>query len=337
MSNQPKGEFSDYTPKKVFIKRAENSKSNRDEYYIKVVDTLDSKGMPTMPVFRENFNVFADEIAYGLRRKIVYRTDNGHFARGLVRANGHLKIVHELYKKHDWKDGTPIDLTILIVRRKDKQPPFRWAMDILYKVNDFVDGDGFEIKADEGRVQNMKCGTLDRILSVIEAQANNLSGPSKKQIHNIIDIAENVGCPNHINLWYFNRLVMKDFVSWRTDDKTRREMIKHKTKFPFDGHTWPHGNWRIYPFQNILRLYAHSDIEAKAKSIMNVMEYHRSQMEEGLKDLNRELNLTGPARSNLKIPFVGGGGADIYGLAKTFFGDMNKLRENKNHLYYAFR
>lgn len=245
MASPDSSRFSDYTPLKVIRDRAARSKAGGDTYYARVTEVLDGRGRGQRPRYRVNFNVFADEVAYGLREKIVYRTDGGKFARALVRANGHLKIVHDYYRTHEAKDGHPLDLTIILVRRQDRQPPFRWVMDILYKINDHIDGDEEVIVEDPERVSDLRCRRLDLLLSTIEVQLHSLPKPAARQLGRMIDIAESAVCPASLDLWYFNRAVMKDYISWRTDDDTRREMTKHTAgRFPFDGHTWPHGEWR---------------------------------------------------------------------------------------------
>lgn len=336
MSPKPDPRYSDYVALKVVRDRASESKARGDKYYAKVVEIIDSAGEAHRPKFRANFNVFADEIAHGLRRRLLYRTDGGRFARGLVRANGHLKIVHDYYHAHDYEDGYSCNLTIIIVRRKDRKPPFRWAMDILYRINDHVDGDEDVIVADKERVAKLRCLRLDKIFNTIEAQLHSLPKHAALEIENMIDLAESVGCAENLDLWYFNRLVMKDYISWRTDDKTRRVMTKETSgRFPFDGWTFPHGNWRIYPFKNLMSLYGTGDIEKNARSVLRTIQFHRNSIIESFKDVNRELNSTAPARSNAFIPGLGGG-AEIYGLGKPFFDELAKLRNNKNHLYSAF-
>src|SRR5215471_16929749 len=59
---------------------------------------IHEKTVGTSTVFKVNynsdFNEFAASVAFALRTMIVYRTDGGRFARGLVRASGDLQNIH---------------------------------------------------------------------------------------------------------------------------------------------------------------------------------------------------------------------------------------------------
>jgi hypothetical protein len=52
---------------------------------------------PINPKFDPDFDVFAATVAYELRHRLYYRTDEGKNARGLVRATGDLATLHKLF------------------------------------------------------------------------------------------------------------------------------------------------------------------------------------------------------------------------------------------------
>src|SRR5258707_7378118 len=78
---------------------------------------------PIVVKFDSNFDEFAARVAYELRGKILYRTDGGRNARGLVRATGDLKTLHNLYLDavpkltgKPIRNGTPIRLNALLAK-----------------------------------------------------------------------------------------------------------------------------------------------------------------------------------------------------------------------------
>ena len=80
--------------------------------------------------FLRNFNAFADDVAYLLRHSMIYRSDSGHRARGIVRANKILKVIHEAYLDPTvaYQEGQKLYLRIIMVRVSDSTAPNRLVM-----------------------------------------------------------------------------------------------------------------------------------------------------------------------------------------------------------------
>src|SRR5688572_20087366 len=96
--------------------------------------------------FDTDFDVFAANVAHELRTYLYYRTDNGKNARGLVRATGDLKVIHEILRTATPRkpNGTAIRLTAILERRRDPDANMRWVMAIRFNDSDdvrFVDED----------------------------------------------------------------------------------------------------------------------------------------------------------------------------------------------------
>jgi hypothetical protein len=62
--------------------------------------------------FDHNFDAFAASAAFAIRGLVIYRSDGGKYARGLVRASGDLLAIHKAYMASQNKPsiGSPIRL-----------------------------------------------------------------------------------------------------------------------------------------------------------------------------------------------------------------------------------
>src|SRR5208282_1764915 len=101
-----------YMPEEEFVMRREAAKRRGDIW-------MHTSGDLLVP-FDSDFDKFAANVAYAIRGLVVYRSDGGVFARGLVRASGHLKMYHDAQMAvTPPTNGTKIRLVAIFYRRKD--------------------------------------------------------------------------------------------------------------------------------------------------------------------------------------------------------------------------
>jgi hypothetical protein len=84
------------------------------------------------PSFETKFDAFAANVAHELRHYIVYRTDRGRFARGLVRASQQLEVIHDELRQANHPSGQRVTIAAALYRRTHPQPTSRWMMSIQF-------------------------------------------------------------------------------------------------------------------------------------------------------------------------------------------------------------
>ncbi len=313
----------DYTPRRVLDKRADRSLHNRDKYYT-------STGTISV-MYDDNFDVFAANAAFELRHKIVYRTDGGRFARGLVRASNELQIIHAAYKDLSAarpQQGDVIRLKAHFFRRQDPMAENRWVMLIRFQAIDWIfEDDPMIVTPDPDRIAQARKSKMENALTCANMLAQNLPGDTGRRIRKMVDIAERVGPSASEDLWYYNRANALEYFRWRTDNKRRKDMTqKTNGMFPFDGHVWPNGEWRIFPFRRIAQKYGAIDPGQCDIEIKRELEFAEDEIARTFDEVNRDL-----AQTSL-------GGGTLYGpLATAFVDHLISLQKSKDHLYSAFK
>lgn len=324
----PNQKHTEFTPMQVLHRRAQSARKRGDRY-VQSLHDIKVK-------FDQNFDQFAASVAYELRHKIVYRTDGGNFARGLVRQTGDLKLLHDVYLTTNTPAGSVIRLNVIFVRRQDPVPPNRWTMSLRFIAPDWVEEEEEVIVADQTRVTNARCTALERIHVCMESVAKNLPGLFGERVRRMIAIADQVDCPKSLDLWYYNRAAAIEFFTWRTSDDRRNEMMATtKGKLPFDGYIHPHGEWRIYPFRDLVQKFAHKSLDDCGPEMQIVLEFHHTQIANTFHDINRELNKADPLLAELNKFYKGA--SSMYGLGEPFLEHLKKLQDTKDHLYSAFK
>jgi predicted SprT family Zn-dependent metalloprotease len=84
------------------------------------------------PAFSASFEKFARSAAHELRHYIVYRSDGGLFARGLVRSTGDLQRIHKDLHDLGIKEGAKVRLAAALYRRKHAEPTRRYMMAVQF-------------------------------------------------------------------------------------------------------------------------------------------------------------------------------------------------------------
>jgi hypothetical protein len=259
--------------------------------------------------FHSNFDEFAAKVAAELRHKIVYRTDGGRFARGLVRASGDLKLIHEAYMAAAAPppDGVPVRLNAMLFRRKDRMATNRWVMSARFNAPDWI----FE---DEGDV-------------VVASVAQEIQGEPGKRIRKMVEMAEELGYPRNAEFWHYNRLLVEQYTNFWTGDQ-QRQYMSHNTqgRLPFDGWVAPYGEWRRFPFRTLAAKCSALDA-ADCQSLLRAY----------LLDVDKEIYLSLAHANKQANRAAAGGGAAHSTLASGFIRHLKALQSSKDHLYSAYK
>jgi hypothetical protein len=238
----------DYTPRSVFAQRMRHHSNDK---YIGDTNVFIVR-------FDPDFNEFAANVAYALRFLIVYRTDGGKFARGLVRASDDLKHIHLALLDIPVQKATPIRLLARLYRRRDPLAANRWVMSIQFArgAADIVRGDDEPIAASQAVTDRSRCGLMDQIIhgsTILFSEPKN-HGPHVERTLKMLAIADRLGCQKAWDLWVYSGPVVFAYVQLFTGDPARKRMTAATAeKFPFNGDSGydaAHGQWRIYPFQD---------------------------------------------------------------------------------------
>ena len=100
----------DFTPRRKIEERLREAREPGSKLFKHGVITIR---------FSRDYDTFVAQTAYALRHYMVYRTDGGNFARGLIRTSQHLAALHLQYLQ-SWKDGEPLKLYCIRVKRRSR-------------------------------------------------------------------------------------------------------------------------------------------------------------------------------------------------------------------------
>lgn len=255
-----------------------------------------------------DFDRFAADVAYALRRYIYYRSDGGRFARSMVRNSGHLINIHADYGKRSTPAETKIRLWAQIIRRKELLSSDRWVLSILFDAPDMpilgtpVNQAPLSAQAIQVVGKNNMAKMLDQALIAIDVYIPRFFPKLNMKKHQfllkeMVNIAIRVGWPRNNDLWYYDPDSVKRYVNWNTGDKDRGEMTKGyiaggiKPNVPalrdkFQGLT---DNHKIFPFRDLTNLCAGRDSDDCAGTILARLDKALRQIDEGYEHLNFEL------------------------------------------------
>jgi hypothetical protein len=319
----------DHTAISELRKRAHDAIARGDKY-------VRSMGLVTTP-FRAEFDDFAAGVAHELRHRIVYRSDGGRIARGLVRASGDLELIHKALKEGKLEDGEPVALEADLWRRKDPVAANRWVMSIRFRptVSTFDEDNGAKMVTDPNDLQKRLCTATDKLIRQAALVAADIPGEQGKRIRKMVEIADRLDCQRATQLWYYNRAVAFEYFTWRTSDARRKEMTSATAgKMPFDGQILNSGAWRLFPFKSLAQKYgAHSGMrDSELETILLDID---SAIFMTFADIDAELSRNNLALSQLnQLP---NGGSSMYGLAEPFLKHLIQLQKSPDHLYSAYK
>src|SRR5262249_11284489 len=81
--------------------------------------------------FTLNYDQLVAHVAHALRAYVVYRTDGGNFARGLISISSNLREIYYHYKLHRLlSEGEALALESFLTHRKDPAPMNRWRLSL---------------------------------------------------------------------------------------------------------------------------------------------------------------------------------------------------------------
>jgi hypothetical protein len=323
----------DYMPEEEFVRRRHEAKVRGDIW-------MKTSGELLVP-FDSDFDKFVANVAYAIRGLVVYRSDGGVFARGLVRASGHLKMYHDAQiAATPPTNGITIRLIALFYRRKDPRANMRWMMQVKFVFPDWIDEEPEAIVASQEATDSGWEKAMRTVLDCAALEDQDFTGPQGDQIRAMVAIAERVGYPRNWNLWYYNRSVVFRFVKWGTNDADRDGLIKaNGGALPYDGETaYPHAEWRIYPFRELAQQYGTLDHGHCSREIHNLLETHQDTIQRTVDDIQREIDRAGMAFSYAQgYNFAGTPNSRYATLVSAFLENLQTLVNDPDHLYSAFK
>jgi hypothetical protein len=202
------------------------------------------------PAFSASFEKFAWSAAHELRHYIVYRSDGGVFARGLVRSTGDLQKIHKDLRDLGINEGAKVRLAAALYRRKHAEPTKRYMMAVQF-AHIPITGDAEVVEASPAVIQQSEENLANRVLDWAEqaGEEPKWSGDRKKRVADWAAVARRLGYPKFLELWHYNRGLVALYVQVQFEHK-RKEMTAGKPP-PFDG-SWGAIPWRVYPFKLIM-------------------------------------------------------------------------------------
>ena len=279
------------------------------------------------PTFNDNFDSFAANVAYELRHYIVYRTDGGYFARGLVRATGELAIIHEELRKQKYPSGQRITLAAALYRRSHKVPTSRWMMSIKFGRVHIAPDKAEKIVASPAITAQSDKNLAEHVLDWAAQAANEPSwtGERKKRLGDWVDLARNVGYPQFLELWHYNRGLVALFV--QPQFSNRRKAMTGGRLPPYDG-TYQGIPWRVYPFKLIMaECKRKTHVDDCYAHVANQLAQSERDIFSMIDDVYKATNKTAMAASQDTHP------SSITGSPEARFGDLAPfLRDLKKQL-----
>jgi hypothetical protein len=215
--------------------------------------------------WNSNFDLFVANVAYELRHYIIFRTDGGRYARGLVRESDEIAEIFKQLNKSPPTNGTKIRIQATFWRRRDPRATNRWALIVrflplgIYMINSEV------INASPTITTQSEKQFVEQLLHEADVVAQNVKRQNLNQgerVSGMVNIAANLGYPQCLSLWYYGPLHVDTYLDVHTNNEFRRKMTaKTGGQFPFDGwpmqgegQHWDSHEWRAFPFRAILKL-----------------------------------------------------------------------------------
>jgi len=317
-----------YMPEEEFVMRREAAKRRGDIW-------MHTSGDLLVP-FDSDFDKFAANVAYAIRGLVVYRSDGGVFARGLVRASGHLKMYHDAQMAvTPPTNGTKIRLVAIFYRRKDPRANMRWMMNIKFVMPDWVDEEPEAIIASREATDAGWAKAMRVVLDCAALAEKDFTGDQADEIHKMVALAERLGYPRNWDLWYYDRNAVNLYVDFHTNEETRRQMTRGTNGLtPFDGNSG-YGEWRIFPFQFMAKTWGTLDHDHCNRNIRESLRSAEEYVHDTLQDVIRKLKLAGGVQSFFQGYNIEGGQLNSP-LQKNFISHLINLLKDPDSLYSAF-
>jgi hypothetical protein len=300
--------------------------------------------------FDSNFDEFAARTAYALRFMIVYRTDGGKFARGLVRASGDLQNTHHDLLQGSVPNGAPIRLIARLYRRKDPVAANRWVMSIQFAIpdKDMIRGDNETIVASPEGTDRSQEKMMQQMIhyGTLWFRSHQQLNDRTRRILYMLEIADRLGYPNNWNMWYYSRPAVYQYIRWEAKEPDRRRMSQATNgKFPFDGDTGgPQPvNWKIYPFREAAKRCNPQDVNSCQTQVVNELIHTEDEIRRTYSEIDKQMARVAPANGSigskelLNLRLKGRSDASGLGpLAAEFLQHLDDLTNNQNTLYSVY-
>jgi len=218
-------------------------------------------------------DAFVREVAHAIREYVVYRTDGGNFARGLVRHSRDLTRMWNWTQSDEQKETETHEIRVHLLRRRAPKHSDRWVLELqMFKpaVREiiFEKKEGNVIQPNLRDVKERAEAVIDHILQKIDApevlgKAAQVYGKGKdKKINKeraraYFVLADHVGWPKFKTLWCYHQDAVENFCKATIED--RNKWLQGKKKFPLEGLTGTMGHgpapdqpWRLYPFAMLM-------------------------------------------------------------------------------------
>jgi hypothetical protein len=302
--------------------------------------------------FDPGYDRFVANVAYELRHYIVYRSDGGFFARGLVRAADEIQSIHKKFRQagSSRPTGSRVRLDAQLFRRDRAAPELRWAMYIIFDTPDIVDGDPIEIAASPEITQRSENNYLRDILDKAKFVIGNpaWNPPNKwgsdrvRRMRDWVELADRMGVPNYLNLWcYHDRAIHLYLLPRDTRILSRQEMTAATNgRFPFDGNTGlpEYVPWRIYPFKLAAEECRHiSDPDERTVKIGEQMRRAEKSISVQITELNQRVQTMGNAANLNPWQSWHGSSADATGAdVSAFLKHFLTLLKDPKTLYAPY-
>src|SRR5215831_9887143 len=293
----------DYLPPEVYTEHANWAKFHGSGFF-------HQRLQPLIVPFDSDFDKFAAHVAFAIRHYVIYRTDGGRFARGLVRDSGQLQKIHGyLLHKARMENGSSVRLEALLWRRKHLVPTQRWSMTIefaLAKTDKDIETELIEVP--RAKVQAAENIFAEQLLHEAGLVAQNVQRQNPNQgdrVSGMVKIATELGYPRCLDLWYYGPLHVDVYLDVHTNNEFRRKMTAQTGgQFPFDGwpmqgegQSWDSHEWRAFPYRAILRMCWGKDPDLRHAWINNILVTAEEAIFLSIKKANFHYQTIGDARA----------------------------------------
>lgn len=333
----------DYTARQVYQAHIEEAKRRHDQ--------RSSQWIGINIPFDPDFDAFADSVAYAIRGLVLYRTDGGRYARGLVRASGELLGIHQAYMALDSKPakGTPIRLAARLDRRKVADPTGRWMLWIKFIAPDFEFGDDIVVTASPSLVDQGWKSVTERMLHYARSWINTQRGDRAQRIVGMLNIADRLGYPKNWNLFYYARRPVYLYIRWESAQPNEQNMgvkskrgkmtLKTNGQLPFDGNTGSpeYLDWRIYPIRDAAKLCSGKGADGCTAVASQQLKHHEEEMLATFRDIDGEINRVFSVPTSLDpFSFKGKSAATLGPLALAFLQHLDSLTKDRDSFYSVY-
>jgi hypothetical protein len=313
--------------------------------------------------YSADFDVFAANVAHAIRGEVVYRSDGGVFARGFVRASGDLNKLHDFFRHPENRPGSTVRLVGYLWRRRDPVASMHWVMSIRFALPtiDIGQDEAEQITARQDVMVGLEKDLVEQILdqATTATDSSAWNRPDKwgidrvKRIRDWVHLAHFSGYPALLNLWYYDRRAVFEYVQLRVDLNKRwapeRKSMTAATsgKLPFDGDTgFPeHLPWRHYLFREILAKVRGLDTDSSYVTVGGMMANADDEILRTFSEVQHEVTRAANFQNAMQNPAVPispkttltGADSDALGVdVNAFLKHLYSLAADPGSLYHTF-